>query len=162
MPRSKRPRKIPQPAYYHVQITGWDWSYSFSANVPKYEQARFADYRHLLIRGTVLRPRKIEVDAAELFFIPTVKREDFEPKHDEPPPRGVGSLNIQGSKGEALRLVGYLSMPKDALSPVMQMLIADRFKYVLLDGEPMRWRKCFVHRYEFAAQFDEADYPDDE
>jgi hypothetical protein len=120
------------------------------------------DYRHLLIRGTVLRPRMIEADAAELFFIPTVKREDFEPKHDEPPPRGVGSLNIHGSKGEARRLVGYLSMPEDALPPVMQMLIADRFKYVLLGGEPMRWRKCSVHSYEFTAHHDEADYPDDE
>jgi hypothetical protein len=145
-----------------VHITGWDWSYSFSTNVPKYEQARFADYRHLIIRGTVLRPRKIEVDAAELCFLPTVKREDFELKHNAPPPRGVGSLDIQATKGEPRRLGGYLSMPEDALPPVMQMLIAERFKYVLLYGEAMRWRKCFVHRYEFTAQHDEADYPDEE
>jgi hypothetical protein len=162
MLRSERRRDILQHFYYHVQITDRDWSYSFSANVPTYEQARFVDYRHLAVRGTVLRPRKIKADTAELFFIPAVKREDFEPKPNEPPPRGVGSLTIHGSKGDARRLVGYLSMPEDALPPVLQMLVAEHFKYVLLDGAPTRWRKCFVRRYEFTAQHDEADYPDDE
>jgi len=42
------------------------------------------------------------------------------------------ALNIQCTKGEPRRLVGYLSMPEDALPPVMQMLIAERFKYAVL------------------------------
>jgi hypothetical protein len=31
-----------------------------------------------------------------------------------------------------------------------------------MDGERLRWRKCFVRRFEFTAEYDEADYPDDE
>jgi hypothetical protein len=163
MPRKKqRQSRTPTHAYYHFQIIDWDWSYSFSANVPKYEDARFTDYRHLLVHGRLLRPRKIKVDIAELWFMPTVKPEDFEQKHDQPPPPGVGSLDLEGKKSEQLRLVGYLSMPADALQAVMQMLIADRFKFVLMNGEAMRYRHCFIRRYEFTAQHDEAEYPDDE
>jgi hypothetical protein len=28
MPRKKRRRKDLTPAYYHVEITGWDWDYA--------------------------------------------------------------------------------------------------------------------------------------
>ncbi len=163
MPRkNQRSRGQFQHDYYHVQITGWDWSYSFSTNVPKYEDARFSEYRYLLVRGKVLRPRKIKVETAELWFLPTIKPEDFLPLPDQTPPRSVGSLNIQGSKANCFRLLAYLSMPENALEPVLQMLIADRFKFVLMQGEPMRWRKCLVRRFEFTAECDEADYPDDE
>ena len=41
------------------------------------------------------------------------------------------------------------------------ILIAGRFKYVLMHGERMRWRN-FVRRYEFTAQHDEGDYPEDD
>lgn len=52
-------------------------------------------------------------------------------------------------------------MPEDALGLVLQMLIAGRFKYVLMSGGVMRWRKCFIRGYRFTAEHDEADYPDD-
>jgi hypothetical protein len=158
MPRKKQRRKpVLLFAYYHVQITGWDWNYSLSVSVPKWEDTQFADYRHLLIRGTLLRPRKIKAETVELTFIPERGLAELKRGHDDAHPRSVGSLNIQDT-----RLVGYLSMPTDALDPVLQMLIADRFKYVLLNGEAMRWRKALVRRYEFTAQHDEADYPDDD
>ena len=144
-----------------MQITRWDWSYSFSTNVPKYEDARFSEYRHLLVHGNVLRPSRIKAETAELWFFPTIKPEDFLPLSDQTRPPSVGSLNIRGSKVEGFRLLGYLSMPDNALEPVLQMLIADRFKFVLMQGEPLRWRKCLVRRFEFTAEHDEADYPDD-
>jgi hypothetical protein len=138
-----------------VQITGWDWSYSFSSNVTPHDDRQYGDYRHLLIRGTVLRPLRIKADTAELLFLPNVTPAEMA-RCTDPPPRGVGSLDVRGSI-----LTGYLSMPLDALDPVLQMLLADRFKYVLLDGEPMRYRKAIIRHYEFTAQHNEEDYPDD-
>jgi len=88
--------------------------------------------------------------------------EDFEAKRDRPPPPGVGSLNIRASKADPLRLLGYLSMPKDVLEPVLQMLIAGRFKFVLMDGERMRWHSCHIRHFEFTAQYNEPDYPEDD
>jgi hypothetical protein len=157
MPRKKRRQtKALLPAYYHVQITGWDWSYSFSVNAARHVEGQYADYRHLLIRGTVLRPRKIKAESAELWFLPNIAPAEMT-RRDDPPPRAVGSLNVQGSI-----LTGYLSMPADALGPVMQMLLGDRFKYVLLDGEPMRYRKALIRHYEFTEHHKEEDYPPDD
>lgn len=163
MPRKKKVRR-PEPVYadYHVLITGWDWDYSFTCNVPKYEDQLYAEYRHLVILGTILRPRKLGAGFAELWFMPNLKRGEFAPVRDRPPPKSVGGLSMDGSKAEGWRLRGYLSMPEDAIGNVMQMLIAGRFKYLLMNGEAMRWRKCFIRRYNFTAHHDEADYPDDE
>jgi hypothetical protein len=157
MPRKKRRQTKTFPlTYYVVQITDWDWSYSFSVNAVAYRDEQFSDYRHLQIRGTLLRPRKIKVETVELFFLPDIGRAEME-RRDLPPPRAVGSLYIRETA-----LIGNLSMPTDALDPVMQMLLADRLKYVALDGEPMRWRKALIRHYEIKTQHNEEDYPDDE
>ena len=61
-----------------------------------------------------------------------------------------------------MRLLGYLSMPIDVLGQILQMLLAGPFKYVLMDGEHMRYRKALIRHYELTAQHNEADYPEDE
>lgn len=54
-------------------------------------------------------------------------------------------------------------MMANALGPVMRrMLIADRLKYVVLDGERMRWRKAVIRHYEITTECNEEDYPDDD
>jgi len=41
-------------------------------------------------------------------------------------------------------LSGGFSMAADALEPVMQMLLADHVKYVVMHGESMRYRKALI------------------
>jgi hypothetical protein len=66
------------------------------------------------------------------------------------PPRAVGSVSIDGTRAEGMRLSGYLSMPTDALGMVLQMLIGGAtstcwgHKYVLLYGERLRYRKPLI------------------
>jgi hypothetical protein len=69
---------------------------------------------------------------------------------------------VQGTKSEGMNLAGYLSMPTDAIGPVPQMLLGGRFKYVVLDGEHMRYRKALIRHYEIKIGHNEEDYPDDE
>lgn len=155
MPRTKRHREPGiRCTSYQVRITGWDWDYSFNLNAPPWDDKQFADYRHLTVHGDLLRPRRIKVKATELFFLPEAV--EMERSRDQPPPRCVGTLNIQHQ-----RLIGYLTLPLDALGLIMQMLTADRFKYVLLDGEAVRYRKAFIRCYRFAESYNEADYPKD-
>jgi hypothetical protein len=162
MPRKKQRRSSAfQIAYYHVEITDWDWDYSFSANAMKNEDLCYADYRHLQIRGRVLRPRKSKAETAELIFFPKPGLAELERQRDDPRPISVGTMNMEGTKATGMRLTGYISMPADALGPVLQMLIAGRYKYVLLDGEPMRYRKAFIRHYYFTGQYNDEDYPDD-
>ena len=108
-----------------------------------------------------MRPRKLNVETVELIVLPDIEPAEMELRHDRPTPRSVGSLSIEGEKSEARKLMGYLSMPVDALGPVLQMLLAGRFKYALMDGEHMRWRKALIRHYRLTAQHNEEDYPDD-
>ena len=154
MPRRKQKHRT-EIGYYHLEITEWDWDYSLSVNVPPSEDTQFSEYRYLVIRGTLLRPRKIKPETAEINLFP--QSLDIPRHQGETRPRSVGSLDFHGG-----RLVGYLAMALDVLGPVLQMLIAGRYKYLLMDGEPMRDRKAVIRHYYFAAKHDEADYPDDE
>jgi len=154
--KKSRTRSVPSMVYYIVQITEWDWSYSFSVNVPNWEDRRFSDYRHLLIRGKLLLPSKIKLKAeiAEMTFMPDVREADFEPR-DRSPPRAVGHIDIHDGM-----FTGGFSMTADALGPVMQMLLAGRLKYAVLYGEPMRYRKALIRSYELKSQLDPGEYPD--
>jgi hypothetical protein len=96
---------------------------------------------------------KAKVETAELTFMPDVREADFEPGN-KPPPRGVGHLNVHNRT-----LSGGFSMAADALEPVMQMLLADRVKYVVMDGEPMRYRKALIRHYQLVSQLDPEEYP---
>ena len=69
----------------------------------------------------------------------------------------VGSLTLyQGA------LQGLILMPLDALKPVMQMLIAERFKYVIIQGARLRYRKTIIHHYRLERGLDEDDLLVDE
>ncbi|SCB55091.1 hypothetical protein GA0061098_103466 [Bradyrhizobium shewense] len=52
-------------------------------------------------------------------------------------------------------------MAIDALDSVMRMLLAGRFKYLVLDGKAMRYRKARIRHYRFETKLDLADYPDE-
>ena len=71
MPRKgQRRSQAFTPSHYNIEITGWDWDFSFSVNVPPDDERLYSDYRHLHIHGRALRPRKIKVETAELLFLP--------------------------------------------------------------------------------------------
>ena len=154
--KKQRGRPVLSMEYYIVQITEWDWSYSFSVNVPKWDDRRYSDYRHLLVRGNVLLPSslKAKAETVELTFMPDVREADFE-AGDRAPPRGVGHLNIHDRL-----LSGGFSMAADALEPVIQMLLAGRVKYIVMHGESIRYRKAIIRHYQLVSQLDPEEYPD--
>jgi hypothetical protein len=88
--KKQRGRPVLSMEYYIVQITDWDWSYSFSVNFSKWDDRRYSIHRHLLARGNVLLPSslKAKAETAELTFMSDVGEADFEPG-DRAPPRGV-------------------------------------------------------------------------
>ena len=153
MAKKRRTPQRDMPVYYVVQISCWDWSYSLSLNATRYRQGPYLEFRHLHIWGTLLLPSKLKPDTVELTFMPDILLPAE--TSQEPPPRAVGSLELRGAD-----LMGYLSMMSDALGPVMQMLIADRTKFVVMNGEPMRYRKALLHGYSLDSHFEPEDYPD--
>jgi hypothetical protein len=56
-------------------------------------------------------------------------------------------------------LQGLFSIPADVLPPILQMLIGDRFKFIVMHGDPMRYRHASVLRYCFETHLEEDDLP---
>jgi hypothetical protein len=52
-------------------------------------------------------------------------------------------------------------MPGDALTPVLQMLIAEKLRFIDLHGERMRYRSATIKSYRLEMNMDEDDMPAD-
>lgn len=87
--------------------------------------------------------------------MPDVQLSDLGRKQEQRP-QAVGFIDLRDR-----RVTGGFSMAIDALHSVMLMLFAGRFKYLVLDGEAMRYRKARIRHYRFETKLDVADYPDD-
>lgn len=151
--RRRAPRQ--EPIYYVVQIEAWDWSFSFGINRSKLFDDPYMDYRHLQLTGRLLRPKKIKADKADITILPNIYLN--EDRRQQQKPTAVGSLNLD--KGT---LTGLLSMPQDALDAVVQMLVAGRVKYIIMTGDPLRYRQGKVQSYRLERELHEDDLPPDE
>ena len=96
-----------------------------------------------------------------MIIIPKAGLSELELQHGQMRPAAVGSVSTEGTPAEGMRLSGYLSMPTDALDLVIQMLIGERYKYALLYGERLRYRKALIRYYHFSGEYDDEEYPDE-
>lgn len=78
------------------------------------------DFRHLHLRGKLIAPSRIKAETVQVILIP--RRIQTYERDDEAEPRGIGNISVSRERFEAL-----LTMPCDALVPVLQMLIAKNF-----------------------------------
>jgi hypothetical protein len=152
--KKKRRRVAPQDelARYIVAIEGWDWSYSFGLAGRKDAVDPYMEHRHLEITGKLLRPVDPKIKTVELWFLPSDDLDEEGRK--EHTPKAVGSLSIYDG-----RLNGLLSIPKDSLTPILQMLIAGRFRFVDLRGTKLRYRQAQVRSFRLETHIDEEDMP---
>ncbi|QOZ24128.1 hypothetical protein [Bradyrhizobium sp. CCBAU 51753] len=144
-------------ACYIVQIDDWDWSYSFGVNEDRYDKRPYSDYRHMVVLGKVLLPTKLKrkAEAVELTFMPDTGP-SYSDQKEERRPLSVGYVDVRDG-----RVTGGFTMAIDALDLVMRMLLAARFKYLILDGEAMRYRKARIRHYRFETKVNLEEYPDD-
>ena len=98
------------------------------------------EHRHLKITGSLLHPVDQKIETVELWFLPSDDLD--EEKRKEHTPKAVGSLSIYDG-----RLNGLLSIPRDSLTPILQMLIADRFKFVDMGGTKLATAKRTCGRF---------------
>ena len=152
--KSNRPKRARNDAvYYVVEITDWDWSFSFGLGWRRdIDRGPYSDYRHLTVKGNLLRPLKSKAREVEISLLPSLQLNETERSKDEP--NAVGSIDTHRGIMKPL-----LSMPLDALDSVLQMLIANRFKYVVMNGEKLRYGRGSVTSYRFECTIDEDDLP---
>lgn len=97
-----------------------------------------------------MRPKTTQVEKVHLSLLPIVNV--AEERQERGDPDAVASLSLNGNT-----LQGLVSMRVDALVPVLQMLIADRFRYVSLHGGRLRYGKALLRSYRFRMSLDEDD-----
>jgi hypothetical protein len=129
-PAARRQRPSPGFCHYVMAIEDWEWSLRFGLSDPRHGFAPFRDYRHLQLRGTLLRFSELKVPAVELTLLPDAKleRKDW----SKGSPNGVGSLSLSMHLDRLLQ--GLLTLLADALAQVLTVPTAGRFKC------PDEWR----------------------
>jgi hypothetical protein len=138
-----RPR-VPQmratPTVQHVvQIDHWNFDYMFGISEGKFATGYY-DFRHIEISGTIVEPAGIKATKGQVTCMPD---EDVaaSPNHVQ---RFVGHVYYRGEEYSA-----KLNFPRDALSPILQMLIAQRYRYLVFDAAP-GGRNAEIFGFRFA------------
>lgn len=97
-----------------------------------------------------MQPLGLQTDRTEISLLPSRELED--PQRRKLEPIALGSLNA--SPDAILRNIG---IPWDALTPILQMLIADRFKFVLMRGTRFRHRTAKLNSLRLETRLTEDD-----
>lgn len=139
---------------YTVEIEDWDWSYSFGLNSPTDDDTCF-DFRHLYILGQVLRPTKLKAQKARITLLPT-------PEYDHGQRKDLKLLAVGALRLKPDELTGLLSIPADALAPILTVLGAGRRRYVVMRGAPRKHRQARLRSFSFDKTINEDDLPPEE
>jgi hypothetical protein len=135
---------------YIVAIEDWDWGYSFSLNMERQPIEPYDEFRHLQVRGRLLTPSGLQTDRAEISLLPSSDLEGGRRKDLKP--IALGSLNARPDG-----ILGNIGIPWDALTPILQMLIAGRFKFVLMRGTRFRHRSAKLNSLRLETKLTEDD-----
>ena len=138
---------------YIVRIEDWDWALSFGLGTLKWSDEAYMDHRHLEIEGTLLHPTNAKTNRAHLTLIP--RRDCHLEKREGDVPRAVASLDVHHGV-----MHGLLTMPLDALCPLISALIAERLRYVMMHGSRLRYRQALIRSYRFELNPDPDDLPE--
>jgi hypothetical protein len=137
--------------YHALEISSWDWTFSFGANEPGDVDGPYSDYRHLEIQCNVLGKLSKKAIQATLHLLPLHDLDDSElrRKHE---PHSVGVLELR--KGV---LTGSLYLPFDVLATALQMLIGVRWRFVVLSADAFLSGRASIKSYRLQRALDDDD-----
>ncbi|SRR6266702_5076288 len=150
--RPKRPRKALRLEFqeYVVAIAGWDWSYSLSLDTSRDRSEPYHEFRHLLIKGTLLKPTGLRTDQVEVRLLPDRNLDAERRRNHEP--ISLGTLEISGNM-----LVGLIPIPMDALAPILTLLVGDRFKFLAMSATEMYRRSTRLTGFRLEMTIEEGE-----
>jgi hypothetical protein len=99
--RERRRGPRDETVHYIFEIEEWDWGFMFGVNPMRDRDGPYSDYRHLHLRGNLLRPTKVKANEVEFTFLP--HHDLNEGERDRHEPKAVGSLQLHRG-----RLTGLL------------------------------------------------------
>jgi len=98
----------------------------------------------------MLRPTGLKTDRVEVSLFPMISL--LEERRKELKPIAAGSLEVYPERIDA-----NMAIPQDALTPILQMLIAGRLKFVVMRGAKFRYRSARLVSYSLQTKLTEDD-----
>jgi hypothetical protein len=98
------------------------------------------------------RSAGLKTDAGEVTLLPS--NDMSEERRKDYKPIALGGLDVYRDM-----IKGSIGIPADALPPILQMLIAEEFKFVLLRGSKFRYRSARLTSLRLEMKLDEDDLP---
>ncbi|WP_340672381.1 hypothetical protein [Bradyrhizobium ottawaense] len=153
--KKARRRKPPEEIVdYIVEIEDWDFGYWLALNTLREPLDPYYEHRHVQLKGRMLRPTGLKTDRVEISIFPSMSL--MEERRKDLKPIAVGSLEVYPERIDA-----NMSIPQDALAPILQMLIAGRFKFVVMRGAKFRYRSARLVSYSLQTRLTEDDFVED-
>jgi hypothetical protein len=144
----RRRRPAEEIIDYVVEIGSWDFSYWLALNTVRDPLDPYHEHRHVAIKGRMLRPTLPQADRVEISLFPSLIL--MEERRKDLKPIAVGAIESYSD-----RLDASVGIPSDALTPILQMLIAERFKFVVLRGSKFRYRSVRLVSFRLASALGE-------
>lgn len=131
-----RPRLEKIHARYEIQITSWDFSWSFYLSGPTDRwqgRSHFREVATLILTGRVLEPEGFKYPEALLRIVADPWLDSLVEQ-----PAAIGSIHINGRK-----FTGYVPIPSNQMPLLVSS--ANRLLFVELFGTPLRFRKALIN-----------------
>lgn len=106
-----------------AEIESWEWDYWLSTTRNPQSPGGWErrEFRHLIFRGSLVRPTRFKLRAIQLTLMPTsLEVDDMQSRHS------IGHLGRSRSQWEP-----QVSIPASALSPILT--VADRLKFLIIE-----------------------------
>jgi hypothetical protein len=153
-PKPKKVRRLRKPPEeivdYIVEIDSWDFSYWLALNTLRDPPDPYHEHRGLQIKGRLLQPSGLKIYRVEVSLFPSPNLQEESRKDRKP-------IAIGGLESYPERIDGHVGIPSDALGPILQMLIASRFKFIVLRGTRFRYRSARLISYRLDTKLEEDD-----
>ena len=142
--------KLPPPrerVQHVIRIEVWNWDFMFGIDDTKFREGPYYDYRHLHLRGAILRPTDIKAREAEV----TCFADTQLPGKSNEPIRPVGFLSHSGKDYSA-----NLHMPYDVLPLILLMLTASKYRFVAFEAAKSFRGEAPIFNFRFSESEDES------
>lgn len=131
-----RPRLEKLHARYEIQITNWDFSWSFYLSGPTEPwqgRSHFRERATLILMGRVLEPEGFKYPEAVVRLVADPWLDSLVEQ-----PAAIGSIHIYGRQ-----FTGYVPIPSNQMPLLVSS--ANRLLFVELYGTPLRYRKALIN-----------------
>lgn len=140
-----RPRLERLHARYEIQVTSWDFSWSFYLSRPTDQwqgRSHFKEMATLTLKGRVIEPEGFKYPEALLRLVADPWLDSLVEQ-----PAAIGSIHINDQQ-----FTGYVPIPSNQM-PVL-VSSANRLLFVELNGTPLRYRKALINELHLNTALD--------